>query len=94
MKKNIFFILFLSFLMSLSATLPAWAEETKTQTEQKSAFALEVKDNLINLRAEQASCKEILADLAKKTGIKVNIFEGVEDKNVTMIRRVHAKTRL
>lgn len=49
---------------------------------EQGTFTLEVKDNLINLQAEQASFKEILNDLEKKTGIKVNIFDGVEDKKV------------
>jgi hypothetical protein len=65
----------------LSAAFPAWAEEIKTE---QNFFTLEVADNLINLQAEQASFKEILSDLEKKTGIKVNIFDGVEDKKVTL----------
>ena len=63
--------IFLSLLLLLS--VPAWAEETKTQFKQ-SPFTLEIKDNLINLQANQASFKKILKDLEKKTEIKVNIF--------------------
>lgn len=51
------------------------AEGVETKAEQK--FSLEVTDNFINLQAEQASFKEILNDLEKKTGIKVNILEDV-----------------
>ncbi len=70
-----------SILLSVAAIavlmlmgFPAWAEETKTRVEQ-STFTLEVKDNLINLQAEQASFKEIFKDIEKKTGVKVNIFD-------------------
>jgi hypothetical protein len=77
-----FLALFL--LLLLSVIFPAWAEETETKSKE-SVFILEVKDNLINLRAEQASFKEILSDLEKKTGIKVNIFDGVEDGEVVRI---------
>lgn len=75
MKKNIFSIFILSFLFLLSTIFPAQAKETKPE---QSSFILEVKDNLINVKAERASFKEILNDLEKKTGIRVrvNIFDG------------------
>jgi hypothetical protein len=47
-------------------------------------FMLEVKDSLVNLKSDQASFKDILNDLEKKTGIKVNIFDDVNDKKVTL----------
>ncbi len=75
---------FLSFFLILLLSVSfAWAEETATITEQNT-FTLEIADNLINLQAEQASFKEILNDLEKKTGIKVKIFERVEDKKVML----------
>ncbi len=74
MKKSIFLFWVLSLLL-ISVNLCAWAEQVETKSEQ-STFTLEIKDYLINLRAEQVSLKEILADLEKKTGIKVNIFDG------------------
>ena len=83
MKKKTFFSLFLSFLLLLSVSVPTWAEEIQTKTEQ-STFTLEVTNNLINLKAEQTSFKKILNDLEKKTEIKVNIFDGVDDKKVTL----------
>lgn len=77
-----FSLLFLSLsLLSVSASV--LAEETETKAEQK--FSLEVKDNLITLQAEQASFKEILSELEKKTGIKVNIFKGVVDRKAIEI---------
>ncbi|MFC1812685.1 S8 family serine peptidase [Thermodesulfobacteriota bacterium] len=51
---------------------------------EKSSFALEVKDRLINLQAESTSFKEILKKLEEKTGIKIKIFEGVKDKKVSL----------
>ncbi len=63
MKKISFGIFLFSFLFLICVNLPVWAEETKTQLEQKIPFTLEVSDNLINLQAEQANFKEILSDL-------------------------------
>jgi peptidoglycan hydrolase CwlO-like protein len=82
MKKKIFSIFVLSFLFLLSTIFPAQAKETKPE---QSSFILEAKDNLINLHAEQASFKKILNDLERKAGIKVNVFDGVEDKKVILI---------
>ena len=79
MRKTVTFGILLSILLLLCVNIPAWAEETVTKAEQN-PFTLEVKDNLINLRSEQASSKEILNELEKKTGIKVNIFDGVDDR--------------
>lgn len=56
----------------------------ESSPSKQSSVTLEVTDNLINLKAEQASFKESLNDLEKKTGIKVKIFEGVEDKKVML----------
>lgn len=81
--KKISSLFFLSCLFLLSTIFPAWAEETKTKSEQ-STFVLDVKDNLINLQAKQASFKEILKHLEKEIDIKVNIFDGVDDKKVTL----------
>lgn len=84
LKKNISFSIFLSFLLLLSISVPSWAEETQIKSEQ-STFTLKVTNNLINLQANKASFKEILSDLEKKTGIKVNIFDGVDDREVVRI---------
>ncbi len=81
MKKFYFFVLF--FLLLLSATVFTRAEGTKTKTEENT-FTLKVINNQINLKAEQASLKDILYDLEEKTGIKINIFDGVDDKEVTL----------
>jgi predicted amino acid-binding ACT domain protein len=51
---------------------------------EKDTFTLEVKNNLINLQAENINFKDILRELEKKTGIKVEIFEGVEDRKVSL----------
>ena len=51
---------------------------------EQGTFTLKIKDNLINLQAKQASFKEILNDLEKKTGMKVNVFDGVEDEKVSL----------
>ncbi|RJR15303.1 MAG: hypothetical protein C4581_12360 [Nitrospiraceae bacterium] len=79
-KRNIIILIvsLVTFLFSF-----AWADNAEVKADNP-AFNLEVKDNLINLRAEQASFKDILTDLEKKTNIKVKIFEGVEDKNVSL----------
>jgi len=52
LKKNISFSIFLSFLLLLFVSVPAWAEANKTQTEQKNTFDLEIAHNLINLQAK------------------------------------------
>lgn len=82
--KKISFGLFLFFLLLLCANFPAWAEAVETKTEQ-STFTLEIADNLINLQTKEASFKKILNDLEKKTGIKVKIFDGVNDREVVRI---------
>ena len=85
MKPKVFIVLLL-FCLSL-LLVPAWAEENTTLMSAKDSlliptlekggkggfFNLEVTDNLINLKANQASFKKILKDLEKKAGIKVNI---------------------
>jgi len=48
-------------------------------------LTLEVKDKLINLQAENVYFKEILRELEKKTNIKINMFEGVQDEKVSLI---------
>ncbi len=79
--KKISFSLFLFFLCLLCVNLPVWAEETKAE---QNTFTLEVANNLINLQADKTSFKEILNALEKKTGIKVKIFDGVDDRKVTL----------
>lgn len=83
MRLKPFKSLFLSSLVVLLVTFSARAEDNAPKANQNT-FALEVINNLINLHAEEASFKEILNDLEKKTGIKVNIFEEVKDKKVTL----------
>ncbi len=51
---------------------------------EKSNFTLEVKNKLLNLEAENTSFKTILKELEVKTGIKVKIFEGVKDREVSL----------
>ncbi len=51
---------------------------------KESPFTLEVSDNLISLKAEKASFKEILKELEKKSGIKIKVFEDVDDKKVSL----------
>jgi hypothetical protein len=59
------------------------------EISRKNTFALEVNNNLINLQAEQASFKEILNDLEKKTDIfdklliKYKNMEGLWEKQLT-----------
>ena len=78
-KSKIIFSI-LAILLLLFSFNNAFAE-----TEvKKSTFTLEVKDNLINLEATQASFKEILKELEKKAGIKINISEGVADQKVAV----------
>ena len=60
MRLKISFSLYLSMFLVLCMSIPASAEEP--------AFTLEVVNNQINLQANQASSKEILKDLEKKTG--------------------------
>jgi len=67
----------------LSVFVPVKAADVEADPEDP-LFSLEVKNNLINLQAKQASFKEILKDIGKKTGIKVNIFEDIADKKVTL----------
>jgi hypothetical protein len=78
----------LIFILLILGLVNLWSASkiSKPETEifKQSPFTLEVKDNLISLEAEQASFKEILSDLEKKTGIKVKIFDDVEDKKVTL----------
>ena len=76
-RMSVFFIFALIFSI---VTSNAFAE---AKTEQ-GKFTLEVKDRLINIRAENANFKEILGELERKTGIKVKIFEGVKDGKVSL----------
>ena len=52
---------------------------------ERSAYVFEVKNKVINLQAKDVSFKKILKDLQEKTGIKVNIYEGVQDKKVSLV---------
>ncbi len=52
--------------------------------EKSTQFILKVEKGLITIQAENVSFKEILRELESKAGIKVKIFEGVADKNVTL----------
>jgi hypothetical protein len=97
LRWHTFLSLFL--LLLLSANFPAWAEETEKIIPtlakggeggfEQSTFILEVTDNLINLKAEQASFKEILNDLEKKTDIfdklliKYKNMEGLWERQLT-----------
>jgi len=74
------FLLPLAFLLPISAPLPVFAKENP----KKVIYSLEVKDNLINLYAENVSFRTILQDLEKKSGIKAVIHEGVDDKEVSL----------
>ncbi|MCP5005601.1 MAG: S8 family serine peptidase [Planctomycetes bacterium] len=51
---------------------------------EQDKYTLEVKDSLINLQADNVSFKEILRELERKTGIKINIYESVEDRKVSL----------
>lgn len=92
--KSAFLSLLILFLFAL--LFSAWAERSENNPPisltlekggfEQSSFTLEVTDNLITLQAEQASFKEILNDLEKKTGIKVNIFKEVVDRKAIEIR--------
>ena len=82
-KKNALLALSLSLLFSLSAVFPAMAKEARGKYDQRT-FTLEVTGKLINLKAEKASFKEILKELEKKTGVKVNILNGIDDREVSL----------
>lgn len=81
MKNSLkIFSFVLLILLSIGGSFNAFAdakEETRNVT-------LTIKDNLISLHTNNASFKDVLRELAKKTGIKVEIFEGVDDKNISL----------
>lgn len=83
MKLRTFLSLFFGILLALAVPVSLFAEVTGMSNRQNT-FTLDVDGNLINLKADQASFKEILSDLEKKSGIKVNVFDGIEDKKVTI----------
>lgn len=83
-RKNKILITFtLIILFFISVVLPLLAEEN-TKGSKQNTFNLEVTGNLINLQAQKASFKEILKDLEKKTGVKINILDGVDDREVSL----------
>jgi hypothetical protein len=83
MKFQILKKICLLSILTLLASIPALASEG-TITPQQKSFNLKVQNNLISLQAEEASFKEILGELERKTGIKVKIFDRVEDKKITL----------
>ena len=78
-KKMMSVVFIFAFFFSIISS-NAFAEVKIEQGK----FILEVKDKLINIQAENANFKEILGELERKTGIKVEIFEGVGDKKVSL----------
>ena len=73
----------LLFVLAIFCSIVSYDSFAKAVPEN-SNFTLQVKDKLINLQAENADFKEILKDLDAKTGIKVKIYKGVKDKEVSM----------
>lgn len=69
------------FLLTIFITVNAVAQADEKQSP---AFTLEVKNNLIDLYAENADAKEILREVERLTGIKVKVLEGMEDRKVTL----------
>jgi len=74
--KALFVLAIFCHIVSCDSFAEATAKDDK--------FTLQVKDKLIDLQAENTSFKEILKQLEGKTGIKVKIFEGVKDKEVSL----------
>lgn len=72
--------LWVLLIVSLIAPSGAFAEKAPA----KSTLSLEVKDKLINLHSENSSALEILRELEKKTGMRIDVFPGVIDKKVTL----------
>ena len=75
-------ILFPIFI-SLSFAPSVLASEM-SQKPEESKLALEIKDNVINLRAENIGFITILQEIEKQSRIKVNIHEDVYDRKVSL----------
>jgi len=78
----ILIILFPIFI-SLSFTPCVLASEISEKPE-KSKLTLEIKDNFINLQAENISFITILQEIEKQSRIKVSVHEDVNDKKVSL----------
>ena len=83
MKMSFIVLLLCSILFLLFGTYLVEAMGAKVEIQQDD-FTLKVSNNLIDLQSDKASIKDILNDLEKKVGIKVKIFDGVNDKKVTL----------
>ncbi len=89
-KYRLALMLPIAILLFLASS-PAGAEVSAKATGEvvepevgESILVLEVKNNLIDLQAEEASFKEILRELEKKSGIKVHILEGLDDHKISL----------
>ncbi|MHA2055286.1 MAG: S8 family serine peptidase, partial [Candidatus Hodarchaeales archaeon] len=77
MKKQILFILnfiLVILLLNLNAST----------SDERNKFNLQVTDSLIDLQSLNANNIDILIDLERKSTIKVKIFDGVPEKEVTL----------
>ena len=82
-KSNSIFVVIFSivFLFSIPSLLRS---ANPPGISEQHSFALAITNNLINMKANQASVMDILRDLEKKNDIKVNIFNSVDDGKVTL----------
>jgi hypothetical protein len=69
--------------------VPAFADQVDPGSKPAVAsvpppFALQFTDNRITLSAKEASARDILGAIEKQTGIRVTVFDGVEDRKVTL----------
>ena len=80
---RIIILLFLPLFITPSGTFGAEADRgVKGKSATKADFTLTVKDNLISLKAQDASLKEVLEEIGRR--MKIDVVAGIPDtKKIT-----------